>query len=163
ADYDNDGREDVFITYYGNQRLFHNNGDGTFTDVTRQAGLVETNIDNWIGAGCLFLDYDRDGRLDILVAWYLKFDLATHKPLVRANIPSYYNPRNYPGLPSRLFHNNGDGTFRNVSEASGIGQPKGYGMGVVSSDFDGDGWPDIYVGNDVMENFLFHNKKDGTF
>jgi enediyne biosynthesis protein E4 len=163
ADYDNDGREDVFITYFGNQRLFHNNGDGTFTDVTRPAGLLQTNINDWIGAGCSFLDYDRDGRLDVFLSWYMKFDLASHKPLIRANVPSYYTPRNYPGLPSQLFRQTREGFFQDVSTAAGIGQYKGYGMGIVSADFDGDGWPDIYVGNDVMENFLFHNKQNGTF
>jgi hypothetical protein len=163
ADYDNDGFEDVVITYFGFQRLYHNNGNGTFSDVTKKAGLAQESFDQWVGGGCVFLDYDRDGRLDILTSWYLKFDIATHKPLIKANVGSYYAPRNYPGCPSRLYHNNGDGTFKDVTQASGIGKHTGYGMGAVSADFDGDGWPDIYVGNDVMENFLFHNKKDGTF
>ncbi len=163
ADFDNDGYEDVFITYYGYQRLYRNNGNGTFTDITKKAGLEDPSLQQWIGGGCCFLDYDRDGRLDLFVSWYLKFDPATHKPLIRANVPSYYPPRNYPGCPSKLYHNNGDGTFTDVSQPSGVGKYIGYGMGIVSADFDGDGWPDIYVGNDVMENFLFHNKKDGTF
>jgi hypothetical protein len=164
ADYDNDGFEDVLITYYGFQRLYHNNGgNGTFTDVSAKAGLAKESFNQWIGGGCIFLDYDRDGRLDILTSWYLKFDISRHKPLIKANVPSYYPPRNYPGCPSRLYHNNGNGTFEDVTERSGIGKYTGYGMGVVSADFDGDGWPDIYVGNDVMENFLFHNKHNGTF
>jgi len=163
ADYDNDGREDILITYYGFQRLYHNEGNGKFKDVTKQAGLAEESFKDWIGGGCVFLDYDRDGKLDIFVGWYLKFDINTHKPLIKANVPSYWAPRNYPGCPGRLYHNNGDGTFKDVTQAAGIAKYTGYGMGIVSADFDLDGWPDIYVGNDVMENFLFHNKKDGTF
>ncbi|HEY5911777.1 MAG TPA: CRTAC1 family protein [Verrucomicrobiae bacterium] len=163
ADFDNDGFEDLFITYFGYQRLYRNNGNGKFSDVTKKAGLEDASLKQWIGGGCCFLDYDRDGRLDLFVGWYLTVDLAAHKPLVVAGIPRYHNPRNYPGCPSRLYHNNGDGTFTDVSQASGIGKYVGYGMGLVSADFDGDGWPDVYVGNDVMENFLFHNKKDGTF
>ncbi len=163
ADFDNDGFEDIFITYFGYQRLYRNNGNGTFTDVTKKAGLEDASLKQWIGGGCLFLDYDRDGKLDLLSSWYLKFDLAAHKPLLNGGIPGYYSPKNYPGCPSKLYHNNGDGTFTDVSDKSGIGKYVGYGMGIVSADFDGDGWPDIYVGNDVMENFLFHNKQDGTF
>jgi len=164
ADYDNDGHEDIFISNYGAHRLLHNNGDGTFTDVTGKAGLGKASFGpTCVGAGCLFLDYDRDGYLDLYVGNYLEFDLATFKPCARANVPVYCDPRTYPAVAGRLYHNNGDGTFRDVSEASGIGRCKGYAMGVVSADFDGDGWPDIYVGNDVMENFLFHNKRDGTF
>ncbi len=163
ADFDNDGHEDIFITCYGGQRLFHNNGDGTFTDVTARAGLADASLQHWIGAGCAFLDYDRDGFLDLFVTYYLDFDASRNKPSMRAGIPNYIGPGNYPGLPSRLYHNNGDGTFTDVSVRAGIAGHIGYGMGVVSADFDGDGWPDIYVGNDVMENFLFHNKRDGTF
>ena len=163
ADYDNDGYEDVFINYYGGQRLFHNNGNGTFTDVTAKAGLADPSLAHTVGAGCLFLDYDRNGCLDLFVSYYVEFDLAHSKPSTRGNVPNYIAPGNYPQRASRLYHNNRNGTFTDVSLASGIGKPLGYGMGVVSADFDGDGWPDIYVGNDVMGNFLFHNKKDGTF
>ncbi|MGH7967722.1 MAG: CRTAC1 family protein, partial [Limisphaerales bacterium] len=163
GDYDNDGHEDVFITCYGGQHLFHNNGDGTFSDVTAKAGLADPGLEHWIGAGCVFLDYDRDGYLDLFVAHYLEFDPAHNKPSVQAGVPNYIGPGKYPGLPSRLYHNNRDGTFTDVSKAAGIAGHVGYGMGIVSADFDGDGWPDVYVGNDVMENFLFHNKKDGTF
>ena len=164
ADYDNDGHEDVFITQYGQHRLWHNNGNGTFTDVTEKAGLKNASFGaNCVGAGCVWLDYDRDGCLDLYVGNYLEFDVSAYQPTIRANVPVYRNPRNFPAVAGRLYHNNGDGTFRDVSESSGIGGHKGYAMGVVSADFDGDGWPDIYVGNDVIENFLFHNKKDGTF
>jgi hypothetical protein len=163
ADYDNDGHEDIVITHYGPPRLFHNNGKGAFTEVTRRAGLDEAPYQNCAGAGCLFLDYDRDGCLDLYIGNYLRFELARHKPTWVAGVPAYANPRTYPPVPSRLYRNNGDGAFRDVSEASGIGRHNGYAMGVVSSDLDGDGWPDIFVGNDVFENLLFHNQRDGTF
>ena len=164
ADYDNDGYEDIFITNYGSHRLLHNNGNGTFTDVTEKAGLANASFGpNCVGAGCAFLDYDRDGFVDLFVGNYLEFDSAKAQPCLQASVPVYGSPRSYPMVSSRLYHNNGDGTFRDVSGPSGIGRRKGYAMGVVCSDFDGDGWPDIYVGNDVIENFLFHNKRDGTF
>ena len=164
ADYDNDGHEDVFITNYGAHRLLRNNGDGTFTDVTGKAGLATASFGpTCCGAGCAFLDYDRDGHVDLFVGNYLEFDAAKAQPCLQANVPVYCSPRTYPAVANRLFRNNGDGTFRDVSESSGIGRYKGYAMGMVCSDFDRDGWTDIYVGNDVMENFLFHNKQDGTF
>ena len=163
ADYDNDGHEDIFISNYGAHRLMHNNGDGTFTDVTAKAGLTKASFPECVGAGCTWLDYDRDGRLDLFVGNYLAYDIAIHQPCLRKNVPSYCGPTHYPKVINHLFHNNGDGTFTEVTEASGIGRFKAYCMGVVCSDFDGDGWPDIYVGNDAMENFLFHNKHDGTF
>ena len=163
ADYNNDGFEDIFITYYGEQRLYRNNGNRSFTDVTQKTRLNTPSLTNHVGAGCLFLDYDRDGFLDLFVSDYLVFDPKEHQPKLYANIPIYPSPRIYPRLPSRLYHNNGDGTFSDVSKPSGIGQHLGYGMGIVSGDFDGDGWPDIYVGNDVQENFLFRNQHDGTF
>ena len=164
ADYDNDGSEDVFITNYGPHRLLHNNGDGTFADVTAKAGLAGASFgSNCVGAGCLFLDYDRDGFVDLFVGNYLDFDLAKAEPCRQADVPVYCSPRTYPMVSCRLYHNSRDGTFTDVSDSSGIGRRRGYAMGVVSSDFDGDGWPDIYVGNDVMENFLYRNKGDGTF
>ncbi len=163
ADYDNDGYEDLFITGYGRNWLLHNNGDGTFTDVTEKAGLGNSSYSGCVGAGCAFLDYDRDGHLDLYIGHYLKFEEAAWKPWTLKNVPAYCNPRSFPPVASRLYHNNGDGTFRDVSESSGIGRHKGYAMGVVCADFDNDGWPDIFVGNDVIENFLFHNKHDGTF
>ena len=163
ADYDNDGHEDLFVTGYGQNWLLHNNGDGTFKDVTAQAGLAAAASSGEIGAGCVFLDYDRDGFVDLYVGCYLRFDAALAKPWTLKNVPVYCNPRTFPPVASRLYHNNRDGTFTDVSERSGIGRCKGYAMGVVAADFDTDGWPDLYVGNDVMENFLFHNKRDGTF
>jgi len=163
ADYDNDGREDLFITCYGGQHLFHNKGNGTFSEVTDKAGLADASLAHSVGAGGVFLDYDRDGFLDLFVSYYLQFDPDHNQSSTRAGIANYVGPGKYPGLPSRLYHNNHDGTFTDVSQASGIAGHVGYGMGIVSADFDGDGWPDVYVGNDVKENFLFHNKRDGTF
>jgi enediyne biosynthesis protein E4 len=163
ADYDNDGHEDILITGYERHHLWHNNGDGTFSEVTDHAGLAQAAGPGWVGAGCLFLDYDRDGYVDLFVGNYLQFDSATARPWTQAGVPVYCNPRTFAAVPSRLYHNNRDGTFRDVSDSSGIGSHKGYAMGVVSADFDGDGWPDIYVGNDVMENFLLHNRRHGTF
>ncbi|MRR37962.1 VCBS repeat-containing protein, partial [bacterium] len=162
GDYDNDGHEDLFISYYGGQRLYRNRGDGRFEDVTRRTGL-NPDLEFHVGAGCVFLDYDRDGHLDVFVSDYLVFDPAQHKPHSFANVPIYVGPKSCPGLPSRLYRNQGDGTFNDVSQAAGISQYVGYGMGIVSADFDGDGWPDIYVGNDAQENFLFHNQRNGTF
>jgi enediyne biosynthesis protein E4 len=159
ADYDNDGHEDIFITNFGPNRLLRNLGNGTFTDVTDRAGVGDPAF----GAGCSFLDFDRDGHLDLYVANYLDFDFKTFQPCTRAGVPVYCDPRSYPPVADRLYRNRGDGTFEDVSGPSGIGRYRGYGMGMVCSDFDGDGWPDIYVGNDVMENFLFHNRRNGTF
>lgn len=164
ADYDNDGDEDIFITNYGRHRLLRNRGDGSFTDATAEAGLAEASFGpNCVGAGCAFLDYDRDGHADLLVGNYLEFDLATARPCFQASVPVYCSPRTYPMVTSRLFRNRGDGTFQDVSDSTGIGRRKGYAMGLVCSDFDGDGWTDIYVGNDVIENFFYRNKGTGAF
>lgn len=163
ADYDNDGREDILITCFESVHLFHNNGNGTFTDVTQRAGLANASGPGCVGAGCLFLDYDRDGLLDIFIGNYLQVNLAEQKPKSVGNVPIYARPRGYPRAFNRLYHNNGDGTFRDVSQSSGIGLHPGYAMGVVSADFDGDGWPDIFVANDEIGNCLFHNLRNGTF
>lgn len=164
ADYDNDGDEDVFVTNYGSHTLLRNDGSGTFSDTTAGAGLAKAShgADN-VGAGCAFLDYDRDGWVDLYVGNYLSFDPGNFKPCTRMGVPVYCDPRIYPPLPDRLYRNQGDGTFQDVSDASGIGRYRGYTMGVVCSDFDGDGWTDIFVGNDSMGNFLFRNCGNGTF
>ena len=153
GDYDNDGFDDLFITYWGQNVLYRNNGDGTFTDVTEKAGLLHAGT-RW-GSGCTFVDYDRDGQLDLFVAHYLEFDFkAVPKPGENANcnwkgIPVNCGPRGLPPGSLALYRNNGDGTFTDVSEKSGMLKAKGsYGMTAVAADFDNDGWPDIYVACD---------------
>jgi len=157
VDYDNDGYEDIYVTNWNSSILYHNNGDGTFTDVTEKAG-VQNN--HW-GIGAAFVDYDRDGKLDLFVGNYLKFDPKVKKVFYSAE--AFAGPLDYEGDSNRLFHNNGDGTFTDVSERAGIANPPGRAMGVTVGDFDGDGWPDIYVANDQMESYLYHNNHDGTF
>jgi len=156
GDFDNDGNEDIYVTNYNSAILYHNNGDGTFTDVTADAG-----VDNpYFGTGTAFLDYDRDGRLDLFVGNYLRF-----VPSYRQYYPGdhYPGPLDYDPEFNRLFHNNGDGTFTEVSRESGIAHQAGRAMGVTVGDFDNDGWPDIYVANDTMESYLYHNNHNGTF
>jgi hypothetical protein len=168
GDYDNDGFDDLFITFWGHNILFHNNGDGTFTDVTRKAGLWKDEV-RW-GSGCCFLDYDRDGHLDLFVANYIVVDLAKIPVPGQTGycqwkgIPVMCGPRGLPGGYNLLYHNNGDGTFTDVSEKSGILKPGArYSITPVSYDFDNDGWPDIYVAVDSEPSILFHNNHDGTF
>ncbi|HEV7514246.1 MAG TPA: CRTAC1 family protein [Candidatus Acidoferrum sp.] len=167
GDYDNDGFEDLFVAYFGKNVLYHNNGDGTFTDVSEKAG-VAGNGKRW-NSGCAFVDYDRDGRLDLFVANYIDLDLAT------APVPES-GPCNYKGMlvacgppglnggKNILYHNNGDGTFTDVSQAAGILNANGtYGLGVLTADFDNDGWPDIYVANDSTASALYKNLTNGKF
>jgi len=168
GDYDNDGYDDLFITYWGANVLYHNNGNGTFTDVTAKAGLGSDQI-RW-GSGCTFIDYDRDGRLDLFVANYLSFDLKTAPiPGVSANctwkgIAVNCGPKGLPFARNWLYHNNGDGTFTDVSDKSGISQVKErYPMTAAAADFDEDGWTDIYVACDSTASILYHNNHDGTF
>jgi hypothetical protein len=168
GDYDSDGNEDLFITYWGQNVLYHNNGNATFTDVTQKAGLVMKGT-RW-GSGCTFLDYDRDGKLDLFVANYLKFDLATApEPGKGANctwkgVPVNCGPKGLATDTNLLYHNNGDGTFTDVSESSGIGKVKGrYSMTATTTDFNNDGWPDIYVACDSTASTLYRNNRDGTF
>jgi len=169
GDYNNDGFEDLFCTYWGQNALYRNNGDGTFTDVTKQAGLWNDGPICW-GAGCTFIDYDRNGKLDLFVSNYLQFDFV-HVPKpghgVNCNwkgIPVECGPRGLPFARQHLYRNNGDGTFTDVSEASGISKPHGnYGMTALCADLDEDGWPDIYVACDSTPGLLFMNNHDGTF
>jgi hypothetical protein len=169
ADYNNDGFDDIFCTYFGQNRLYRNNGDGTFTDVTKQAGLLEEGPPRW-GTGCAFVDYDRDGHLDLFVSNYIRFDLQ-HAPIPGENstcnwkgIPVNCGPRGLPTGRHSLYHNNGDGTFTDVTKKAGIAEAtESYGMTVVTADFDEDGWPDILVACDSTPSLLFMNNHDGTF
>jgi len=167
GDYDNDGFDDIYITSFGKNVLFHNNGNGTFTDVTEKAG-VGTNGKRW-NTGCAFVDYDRDGHLDLFVANYIDLDLATAPlpesgPCVYKGVLVACGPPGLIGGKNILFHNNGDGTFSDVSERAGILQANGtFGLGVLTADFNNDGWPDIYVANDSTASALYQNKKNGTF
>ena len=162
GDFDNDGYPDLYVTGYGRAILYHNNGNGTFTDVTAKAGVADEG--QWSTSAGWF-DYDKDGYLDLVVANYLNWNPKNNiwcgekKPGYR----SYCNPNNYKGQTTKLYRNNHDGTFADVSMKSGVGVPESKGMGLVLADFNGDGWPDIAIANDTWPNFLFQNNHDGTF
>ncbi len=167
GDYDNDGHNDLFVSYYGQNVLWHNNGDGTFTDVTVKAGLRQDRV-RW-NSGCAFLDYDKDGHLDLFVANYIDFDPKT-APLPEAAGCSYKGiqvacgPPGLQGGKNILYRNNGNGTFTDVSAKTGMWDTVGtYGLSVTVADLDNDGWPDIYVANDSTAATFYRNQKDGTF
>ena len=162
ADFDNDGFPDLYVTGYGSAILYHNNHDGTFTDMTAKAGLADEG--KWSTSAGWF-DYDKDGWLDLVVTNYIEWTPKNNLWCGEraAGYRSYCNPGNYQGQKTKLYHNNHDGTFGDVSEKSGVGLPESKGMGVVLADFDNDGWPDIAVANDTWPNFLFLNNHDGTF
>ncbi len=168
GDYDNDGFEDLFVTYWGEDVLYHNNHDGTFTEVGRKA-KVAGDPTRW-STGCAFLDYDRDGKLDLFVTHYVDFSLqnaadpGANPYCMFRGLPVNCGPRGLIGETSTLYHNNGDGTFTDVSEKAGILRAKNfYGLGVLVADFDNDGWPDIYMASDTTASLLFMNNHDGTF
>jgi len=161
GDYDNDGFEDIYVTNYDGNTLYHNNGDGTFTDVTERAGV---GGGAW-SASAGFFDYDNDGKLDLFVTRYVNWTFGNNRycgeksPGLRA----YCHPDNYEGVTNILYHNNGDGTFTDVSAKAGIANPTGKGLGVSFADYDRDGFTDIFVANDSVQSFLYHNNGDGTF
>ena len=168
GDYDNDGYEDLYVTYYGKNVLYHNNGNGTFSDVSEKAKVAGSGK-AW-GTGCAFLDYDRDGKLDLMVANYVDYDSATaYAPGERPScmwkgVPVMCGPRGLPWAKNILYHNLGDGTFEDVSAKSKIDQTNGhYSFSVSTLDYDDDGWPDIYVACDSTASILYHNNHDGTF
>ncbi len=168
GDYDNDGWDDLYVTYYGKNVLYHNNGDGTFSDVSAEAGVASSGK-LW-GTGCAFVDYDRDVKLDLMVANYVAFDLSTAPaPGERASciwkgVPVMCGPRGLPWSKNSLYHNLGNGKFEDVTAKAHIDQTTGhYSFSVSTLDFDDDGWPDIYVACDSTPSILYHNNRDGTF
>jgi len=168
GDYDNDGFEDLFVTYYGHSVLYHNQGNGTFKDVTEAAGL-KSDVVRW-DTGCSFFDYDLDGKLDLVVSGYVDFDRnKVPEPgsggyCQWKGMPVMCGPRGLPSGHNLLFHNDGNGHFTDVSAGSGIGKATGcYGFTVLASDFDNDGYPDLYVACDSRPSLLYHNRKNGTF
>jgi len=168
GDYDNDGFADLYVTYYGKNILYHNNGNGTFADVSEKAG-VAGNGKTW-GTGCAFVDYDRDGKLDLMVANYVDYDAATalapgERPsCMWKGVPVMCGPRGLPWSKNILYHNLGNGTFEDVTRKAKIDQTNGhYGFSVSAFDYDDDGWPDIYVACDSTASILYHNNHDGTF
>lgn len=168
GDFDNDGFDDLFVTYWGEDLLYHNNGDGTFTEVGHKAGVA--GIPTRWSTGCSFIDYDRDGWLDLVVTHYVDFSLENAKDpgsnpyCVYRGLPVMCGPRGLVSEKSSLYHNNRDGTFTDVSMKSGIaGNSKLFGMGILTGDFDNDGWPDIYIASDSTPSQMFMNNHDGTF
>ena len=158
ADYDNDGYTDLYLTNYGKNVLYRNNGNGTFSDVTAKAGVA---AGGW-SASAGFFDYDNDGKLDLFVTRYMEWNTARSKAC-GGTWRIYCLPGEFPATTDVLFHNRGDGTFEDVSQHSGIATKKGRSLGVAFNDYDADGWADIFVANDGMEQFLFHNNRNGTF
>lgn len=185
GDYDNDGYDDLVVTYWGELVLYHNNGDGTFADVSQKAGLTQSGPRKRWNTGCCFVDYDRDGHLDLFVANYVNFDSRVTPEPGRNQYCGYFGlpvgcgPQGMSGGTNILYHNRGDGTFEDVSDRSGVSIPRGpltptfvndqwvpagsYGLGVSAADFDNDGWPDIYVACDTAPSRFYHNNHDGTF
>ena len=159
ADYDGDGWLDLYLTNFGSNRLFRNQGDGTFQDLTQQAGVDDPR---W-SAGAAFADYDGDGWLDLYLTNYCDFQLADHRTCAEQGVEVYCGPEEFKGVTDRLFRNQGDGTFQDLTQQAGVHNPIGKGMSAIWSDYDNDGDPDLFVANDGTENFLYQNNNDGTF
>ncbi|MCR9297160.1 MAG: CRTAC1 family protein, partial [bacterium] len=160
ADFDNNGYPDIYINNYGPNRLYLNNGDGTFSEVSQQAGVSNGNL---VGSGVAFFDMEGDGDLDLYVANYIQFDPENHRIHIHKGLPSYPSPMSFDPEPDTLFANNGDGTFSDVSETSGIRSVAGRSMGLIACDFDNDGDCDVVVANDTQENYFFQNDGMGNF
>src|SRR6516165_7306304 len=163
GDYDNDGHPDLFITQYGPNVLYHNNGDGTFTDVTQKAGVAGMDFNTYFHAGATFFDYDRDGKLDLYVGGYVALPPGAQRYCNLGGVTSSCPPSAYEGSADILYHNNGDGTFTNVTKKAGIYQAGGKNLSVGAADYDNDGWPDLFVANDGLAAYLYHNEHNGTF
>jgi enediyne biosynthesis protein E4 len=163
GDYDNDGFPDLFVTQYGRNVLYHNNGDGTFTDVTDKAGVAGLEFGTLFHSGATFFDYDRDGKLDLYVGGYVALGPDSKRYCQLGGVRSSCPPQAYGGSPDILYHNNGDGTFTNVTKVAKIYQPEGKNLSVGAGDYDNDGWPDIFVANDGLYAYLYHNEHNGTF
>jgi hypothetical protein len=164
GDYDNDGHPDLYVSQYGKNVLYHNNGNGTFSDVTEKAHVDGADFGTTFHSGATFFDYDRDGFLDLYAGGYVEFGPASKQTCaigygVQASCP----PSAYSGSPAVLYHNNRDGTFTNVTKAAKIFQPKGKNLSVGAADYDNDGWPDLFVANDGIDAYLYHNEHNGTF
>jgi hypothetical protein len=161
GDFDNDGYDDLFVTAYGQSHLFHNNGNGTFTDVTQKAGLGGVQE---FSTGAAWVDYDKDGRLDLVVANYVQWSAETDLYCtLDGKSKSYCTPESYKGTAVRLWHNHGDGTFEDVTKKAGLGDPTSKTLGIAVLDYDGDGWPDLLLSNDTQPNKLYRNNGNGTF
>ncbi len=163
GDYDNDGHPDLFVTQFGRNVLYHNNGDGTFTDVTDKAGVAGMDFDTYFHSGATFFDYDRDGYLDLYVGGYVAFAPGAQRYCNLGGVTSSCPPSAYQGSANILYHNNGNGTFTNVTKKAGIYQPNGKNLSVGAGDYDNDGWPDLFVANDGLSAYLYHNQHNGTF
>lgn len=163
GDYDNDGFPDLFVTQYGRNVLYHNNGDSTFTDVTDKAGVAGLDFGTQFHSGATFFDYDRDGLLDLYVGGYVALGPDSPRYCTISGVRSSCPPSAYKGTPAILYHNNGNGTFTNVTKAAGMYQPNGKNLAVGAADYDNDGWPDLFVANDGVNAYLYHNEHNGKF
>ena len=164
GDYDNDGHPDLYLTQYGKNILYRNNGDGTFTDVTEKARVNGGDFGTMFHTGAVFFDYDRDGYLDLYVGGYVEFGPASQQTCkIGFDVQASCAPSAYKGSPAVLYHNNRDGTFTNVTKTARIFQPNGKNLSVAAADYDNDGWPDLFVANDGLDVYLYHNEHNGTF